>query len=71
MARVHVWPNPAGDVLHVDGAAQQQVVITNLLGQAVYCKAAAGSHLVIDVSDMPNGLYVLRCGEWVVKWERR
>jgi hypothetical protein len=42
-SRVRVWPNPAGDVLHVEGAVSlQHVVITNLLGQVVYSSVASG-----------------------------
>ena len=54
---ITLWPNPAGDVLHISCAATvTSVVITNTLGQQVY----SGSTTTADVSGLVAGVYFVR-----------
>lgn len=58
-----IYPNPAHDELTISGAASiNTVAITNLLGQSYYnvITSTHKNQLVINVGQLPVGVYVLR-----------
>ncbi|MDR1225918.1 MAG: fibronectin type III domain-containing protein, partial [Prevotellaceae bacterium] len=56
------YPNPFGSYLVVEAGAGGEVVIYNLQGQvALRAAVSAGSNRV-DVSALPQGTYIVRCG---------
>ena len=54
---VQLWPNPASEMVHINGIDAAEVQIYNALGQVV--KTFQGSN-EINVSDLAEGVYLLR-----------
>lgn len=57
---IHVYPNPAEDVLSVEGASGQQVMLFNAQGQLAGMWRLAGEVGQIPLINLPSGVYVLR-----------
>lgn len=67
-ASVTIAPNPAMDFVVVQGIGQQPQIVTvySVAGMKLHEQMAAdGSH--IDLSRLPEGVYVMRCGDKVAK----
>ena len=64
-----VYPNPAKDMLHVEGAGLTQVEVFNIMGQSVL--RVGENFEAIDISRLQNGIYFVRLktndGEKTVK----
>ena len=56
---MRVYPNPASNVLNIEGENICEVQIYNAIGQMVYSKAGEFDNLTIDASSLDNGLYVV------------
>ena len=54
---VKVYPNPASDIVHIDGAEAAEIRVYNVNGQLL--KTVKGSNEIM-VSDLPAGIYLLR-----------
>ena len=55
---VTVYPNPAADIISIDGEGYSSLVIVNALGEQV--KTVNGDLTgTIDVSDLEDGMYIL------------
>ena len=62
-ATVHVYPNPAGDVLHIEfpGADEYGIALLTLTGQPVLGERhAGGGTRKLDVSTLKGGVYFLK-----------
>lgn len=63
---VRLYPNPTGGVLHVEskGTPIDRVYVLDLAGKELLRRDLHGNRGEIDVSSLPNGMYVLRtvCG---------
>ena len=63
---VRLYPNPTGGVLHVEskGTPIDRVYVLDLAGKELLRRDVHGNRGEIDVSSLPNGMYVLRtvCG---------
>jgi len=57
---VKVYPNPAADVLAIEGAAGAHFSIANSLGQILLEGRIHSGNAQVDVSALPAGLYLLR-----------
>lgn len=58
---VRVFPNPASDILNIDGIENSEIIISNILGEQVYLKNHnSGAQGVIDVGNFANGLYLIK-----------
>lgn len=55
---VNVYPNPATDVLHIDGNNIQGVAIYNLQGQCVMTES--GNVNELSISNLSRGMYILK-----------
>ena len=67
-ASVTIAPNPALDYVYVQGIGQQPQTVTiySIAGVKLHEQTAAdGSR--IDLSRLPEGVYVMRCGDRVAK----
>ncbi len=56
---VMIYPNPASDVISVEGENISEVMIYNALGQMVYHKTGECEKLLISTSSLDEGLYVV------------
>ncbi|HRG90971.1 MAG TPA: T9SS type A sorting domain-containing protein [Chitinophagales bacterium] len=62
---IQISPNPASDVVKItiaDNPEQLQLVIYNSVGQVVKQTVISG-YLLLDISDLPNGIYHIKAGE--------
>lgn len=58
MARVNVYPNPAGDVLYIQAGGEKcTIVVYNLLGQQVL---QATDATAVNVSGLETGVYQVK-----------
>jgi len=56
---ISIYPNPASEKINVDltGVASGQLVIIDLSGKTVRTESLVSSHSVIDISELPSGIY--------------
>ena len=56
---MRVWPNPATDVVHVEGAASCEVAVYDMLGQLckVYYHGSTGLTTTFNTTQLPKGVY--------------
>lgn len=65
-ASLKAWPNPSGDLIHIDlrsNAGVGVLQLTDLQGRVLRTVIKHRGHLEtdeIDISDLPNGIYLLR-----------
>jgi sugar lactone lactonase YvrE len=64
-----VYPNPAKDMLHIEGTAIDDITLTNLVGQEVYShRYTAVQKATITLTGLPSGIYFVRVnGVYVAK----
>ncbi|MCR5645553.1 MAG: M20/M25/M40 family metallo-hydrolase [Bacteroidales bacterium] len=55
-----VYPNPVSGLLTVKGPAMQQIEIYDLFGQQVKKETCHGSEVLLDLTSLAAGVYVLR-----------
>jgi hypothetical protein len=57
-----IYPNPAGDLVHVNAASRiKGISIQNVLGQELKKYGIIGSESVdLNISDLPSGIYIIR-----------
>ena len=55
-----IYPNPATSTLTVENGNATEISIFNTIGQKVKQVTAHAEKTVIDVSDLPNGLYLIK-----------
>lgn len=66
--QLQVYPNPASNMLYVETAKGDGAVeLYNIQGQLVLRQKADEGKTTLRISHLPNGVYVLRCGEKVAK----
>ena len=62
-AAVHVYPNPAGDVLHIEfpGADEYGITVLTVTGQVVLGERhVGGGSRTLDISTLKGGVYFLK-----------
>ncbi len=57
---IDVYPNPARNIINVDGMDMQKLVILNYHGQLVYQNDDPQTTNVLQTSRLPSGLYILK-----------
>ena len=66
-----IYPNPASEVVVVEGVDLKELEISNLFGQVLGHYQAAGEETRIDISTLPTGTYLLgitdACGKRSVR----
>ena len=58
-SRIHTYPNPVTDVLHVATTEPQHFVLHNLMGIAIL-QGTVDNHNSIDMKAIPAGIYLLQ-----------
>ena len=60
-ARLTIYPNPATDFLRISGLTVVTVArITNIQGQEVFSGRFEGDEGMVEVSNLPAGIYMMR-----------
>ncbi len=57
-----MYPNPANDKLNVKTSSDEPIYIYNLLGALIAVVEPVDGYALIDISALPDGIYILRCG---------
>jgi hypothetical protein len=60
---ISIYPNPASSILAIHQSSpspNQQITITNILGEEIYHQTNNSSQSSIDVSKWSRGVYILR-----------
>lgn len=66
---VSVYPNPAHTMLYVRGVKVEPVRLFDMQGRLLMQAEATGEETVqMDVSGLPNGIFLLRCGRRVARF---
>ncbi len=65
-SKLAFYPNPTTGVINVSGLEVEEAVITiyNLTGVPVKSRTINTNQAQIDLSNLPEGMYVLRCGSY-------
>ena len=66
-AEVSVYPNPATDMVYVDGADAETVSVYNMSGLVAKQAIVENKAAVIEVSDLAAGIYFVQAGDNVTK----
>ena len=56
---VNVWPNPATNEVHIEGAMGNEVSICSIIGQIYNQYIVTKNNEVIDVANLPKGMYLV------------
>lgn len=58
---LHVWPNPASDVLMIEGTSSAaQADVLDITGRVVVSERMNGTRSAIDIASLSSGMYTLR-----------
>ncbi len=58
---LHVYPNPAGSVLHIEsGSSLREVTAYDPTGRIVLRQSISGTSQTLDISQLHSGIYLLR-----------
>ena len=60
MTDILVYPNPATDVLYIDGTQNSEIEILNIEGQILRLLIINNNHTILDISDLAEGLYFVK-----------
>lgn len=58
--QVNVYPNPAEGFMNVTAEGMQDIAVIDMMGRVVSQKATSQPTEIIDVTNLPSGLYFLR-----------
>jgi type IX secretion system substrate protein/NHL repeat-containing protein len=58
--RISIYPNPVSTELTITADLITQIIITNLIGQAVYARDYHAETVSVNVADLPVGVYFVR-----------
>lgn len=70
-ASVEIYPNPAGNVIHVMTLKPGKVMMSGLNGTATLQSAVNSGINTIDISKLPSGLYLLQVNDGGQVYSRR
>ena len=57
---LNIYPNPAKDVLHIEGYDMQNVSLFNLMGQEMISLSHCVSEVAIETANLPKGIYFVQ-----------
>lgn len=60
--QVRVYPNPCNTQITVEANIGEPIMLFNSVGTLVYRTTADDTNMILNVSNYPAGLYILRCG---------
>ncbi len=56
----HVFPNPVNSAINIEGVAQSEITILDMLGKVIYTTKANDSDLQINCAGYPEGIYFIK-----------
>ncbi len=62
-SNVNIYPNPAKDIINIElenKVGNGNIIIMNAAGMILKSTAAVGSNMMMDISELPTGVYFLR-----------
>ena len=59
---LNVYPNPCNTQVTVETNIGEPVMLFNSVGKLVYRTTADNNSMILNVSDYPAGLYIVKCG---------
>ena len=61
-AGIRVYPNPASDVIYIEGMGDgnKDLYVYDMLGNVVVAKTSSNNDVVLDISDLSRGFYVIK-----------
>ncbi|MBL7828659.1 MAG: T9SS type A sorting domain-containing protein [Saprospiraceae bacterium] len=62
-----LYPNPCGAsvMLEIPEADELEIILTDISGKTVLAKKMSGAQELLNLSNLPRGVYLLRAGKWV------
>ena len=57
--QIGIYPNPADDQVTVEASMIENVTVFNMMGQKVYETSANSDKVVLNMSEMPAGIYMI------------
>lgn len=57
---VRVYPNPATDIITVEGSDAGEISVMNFAGTTVMSQAASGNKTLINIVSLPGGVYMIK-----------
>ena len=65
---IQIFPNPVQQIIHIQGTkAKETIRIYSLSGNLIISTSASDINTDLDVSDLPNGQYLLQINTQVLK----
>jgi Secretion system C-terminal sorting domain len=68
--KMRIYPNPVSSVLTIENINEQGFIIVNTLGQIVKTSRLVTSPTLIDVSSLPNGVYLIKTASETVRFAK-
>lgn len=69
---IEIYPNPSYGSVAIDGLPEgQPVILCDITGRTLRHFTSVGGTLTVDISTLPSGIYMLRCGGQVAKFVKR
>jgi hypothetical protein len=62
-SEVKVYPNPANEQLLIEAPANNELLLYDLLGRLVRKQVLQEAKSMVDISSLPEGLYIYRIGD--------
>jgi len=60
LSQVSMYPNPVNNVLTIANMnGVKEVIVSNVLGQALFAKPVSGVEMTINTSEFRNGIYII------------
>lgn len=60
VSKVGIYPNPANEKITIDAENMTNVTVTNLMGQKVYETSVNNDKYILNVTDYPTGIYMIK-----------
>ena len=64
---IYVYPNPTSGIITIDVEDPIEYFITNINGQVVKNGTVSYDSQLIDISNLPNGMYFIKIDNEIVK----
>jgi len=70
-SNIQIAPNPVNNLLKISGVANQNIAITNLMGQLVMEINAAAAQVELDVAGLQSGIYLVNVNGAIKKFVKK
>ncbi len=70
IAKMNIYPNPAKDYLKIElqEYVDDNLIITDITGKTLISKAVTSNNIVVDISSLNSGLYIIKIGDIIGKF---